>query len=45
MYNKDLHDFHSSPNVIKSIEDELGGACCTCGERREIYTEFWWVIR
>jgi hypothetical protein len=34
LHNEDLHDFYSSPSIIriiKSKEDEMGGACSANG--------------
>jgi hypothetical protein len=33
LHNEELLDLYSSPNIIQGInqEDEIGGACGTCG--------------
>jgi hypothetical protein len=39
LHNKELHDFYSSPSIIRIIvvEDEMGGPCSTNGEKRNAY--------
>jgi hypothetical protein len=31
LHNEEFHGFYSSPDIIRSKEDEMGGACVMCG--------------
>jgi hypothetical protein len=40
MYNEELHNLYSSPNIIRMIqvkEDEVGRVCSTSGAKRNPY--------
>jgi hypothetical protein len=38
LLNEEVHDLHSSPNIIRVIKSNgIGRACSICGERRGLY--------
>jgi hypothetical protein len=40
LHNEELHNFYSSPNIIRMIkhkENEMGMACSMNGEKRNLY--------
>ena len=39
LHNEELNELYCSPNIVRviKIENEMGGACSTYGERRGVY--------
>jgi hypothetical protein len=39
LHNEELNDLYCSPNIVRviKIENEIGGAGSTCGDRRGVY--------
>jgi hypothetical protein len=42
LHNEELHNLYSSPSISRKMksEDEMGRACCTNGEKRNVY----WIL-
>jgi len=48
LYNKELNDLYSSPNIVRVIKiekNEMGWACGACGLRRGGCIGSWWGNR
>ena len=37
LHNEELNDLYCSPNLVRIIKIEIGGACSMYGERRGVY--------